>query len=156
VLRTRYYVLFPTSVCSVMLCDVSNSGLPVRVSNLCTRLWGLMLSVAGRAIYSKVIGFFGGVAWAMLVARICQLYPNAVAGAIVVKFFTTMDQWCVSGSQYWGSNLTSIRPWPKPVLLKHIETRSLGLSVWDPRVRRSTLTVVPYYFILMYLSGAPQ
>jgi len=59
-----------------------------------------MLSVAGRAIYSKVIGFFGGVAWAMLVARICQLYPNAVAGAIVMKFFTTMDQWCVSGSQY--------------------------------------------------------
>ena len=31
-------------------------------------------------------GFPGGVAWAMLVARICQLYPNAVSSAIVEKF----------------------------------------------------------------------
>jgi poly(A) polymerase len=29
----------------------------------------------------------------MLVARICQLYPNAVAGAIVVRFFTIMSKW---------------------------------------------------------------
>ena len=53
---------------------------------------------AGRAIYSNVNGFLGGVAWAMLVARICQLYPNAVAGAIVSRFFIIMHQWC-------GSNL---------------------------------------------------
>lgn len=48
----------------------------------------------GRAIYSNVNGFLGGVAWAMLVARICQLYPNAVAGAIVSRFFVIMYQWC--------------------------------------------------------------
>ena len=29
----------------------------------------------------------------MLVARICQLYPNAVAGAIVSRFFVIMHQW---------------------------------------------------------------
>lgn len=39
------------------------------------------------------MGFFGGVAWAMLVARICQLYPNAIAGAIVSRFFRIMYQW---------------------------------------------------------------
>jgi poly(A) polymerase Pap1 len=48
----------------------------------------------GRAISSNVMGFFGGVAWAMLVARICQLYPNAIAGAIVSRFFRIMFQWC--------------------------------------------------------------
>ena len=47
----------------------------------------------GRAIYSNVNGFLGGVAWAMLVARICQLYPNAIAGAIVGRFFIIMYQW---------------------------------------------------------------
>ena len=52
----------------------------------------------GRAIYSNVSGFLGGVAWAMLVARICQLYPNAVAGAIVSRFFIIMYQWYVSRS----------------------------------------------------------
>jgi poly(A) polymerase Pap1 len=50
---------------------------------------------AGRAIYSNVNGFLGGVAWAMLVARICQLYPNAIAGAIVSRFFIIMYQWYV-------------------------------------------------------------
>ena len=52
------------------------------------------VDVTGRAIYSNVNGFLGGVAWAMLVARICQLYPNAVAGAIVSRFFIIMYQWC--------------------------------------------------------------
>lgn len=32
----------------------------------------------------------------MLVARICQLYPNAAAGAIVSRFFIIMYQWFVS------------------------------------------------------------
>lgn len=49
--------------------------------------------ILGRAIYSNVNGFLGGVAWAMLVARICQLYPNATAGAIVSRFFIIMYQW---------------------------------------------------------------
>ena len=44
-------------------------------------------------IYSNVMGFLGGVSWAMLVARICQLYPKAVAGTLVVKFFLIYSQW---------------------------------------------------------------
>jgi len=52
----------------------------------------------GRAIYSNVNGFLGGVAWSMLVARVCQLYPNAIAGAIVSRFFIIMHQWSVSSS----------------------------------------------------------
>jgi poly(A) polymerase len=51
------------------------------------------LHYQGRAIYSNVNGFLGGVAWALLVARICQLYPNAIAGAIVSRFFIIMYQW---------------------------------------------------------------
>ena len=46
-------------------------------------------------IYSNVIGFLGGVSWAMLVARICQLYPKAVAGTLVWKFFRIYSQWYV-------------------------------------------------------------
>ena len=82
-----------------MRCDVSNSGRNVRLflpyQPLLTPL------STGRAIYSNVMGFLGGVAWAMLVARICQLYPNQCAGAIVSKFFTIMAQWYDAGSLHF-------------------------------------------------------
>ncbi|KZV76021.1 poly-A polymerase [Peniophora sp. CONT] len=79
----------------------------------CIKLWANR-----RAIYSNVNGFLGGVAWAMLVARICQLYPNALAGAIVSRFFIIMYQWT----------------WPQPVLLKQIEEGPLPVRVWNPKL----------------------
>lgn len=48
---------------------------------------------AGRGIYSNMLGFLGGVSWAMLVARTCQLYPNAVAATLVHKFFLVFSKW---------------------------------------------------------------
>ncbi|KAI9312351.1 Poly(A) polymerase central domain-containing protein [Dichotomocladium elegans] len=71
-----------------------------------------------RGVYSNVMGFLGGVAWAMLVARICQLYPNACAGALVNRFFRIMYQW----------------KWPQPVLLKPIEDGPLQVRVWNPKL----------------------
>ncbi|KAH0869447.1 hypothetical protein HID58_076469, partial [Brassica napus] len=65
-----------------------------------------------RGVYSNVSGFLGGINWALLVARICQLYPNALQ-----TFYT---QW----------------HWPNPILLCSIDdegSSSLGLQVWDPR-----------------------
>ncbi|KAH6914722.1 polymerase [Coprinopsis sp. MPI-PUGE-AT-0042] len=79
----------------------------------CIKLWAQR-----RAIYSNVNGFLGGVAWALLVARICQLYPKALAGAIVSRFFIIMYQWS----------------WPQPVLLKQIEDGPLQVRVWNPRL----------------------
>lgn len=84
-----------------------------RDSLRCIKLWAQR-----RAIYSNVNGFLGGVAWSMLVARICQLYPNAIAGAIVSRFFIIMYQWS----------------WPQPVLLKQIEEGPLQVRVWNPRL----------------------
>ncbi|XP_024916646.1 poly(A) polymerase gamma isoform X4 [Cynoglossus semilaevis] len=77
-----------------------------------------------RGIYSNMLGFLGGVSWAMLVARTCQLYPNAVAATLVHKFFLVFSKW----------------EWPNPVLLKQPEDSNLNLPVWDPRV--STVLVV--------------
>ncbi|XP_041866773.1 poly(A) polymerase gamma isoform X2 [Melanotaenia boesemani] len=74
-----------------------------------------------RGIYSNMLGFLGGVSWAMLVARTCQLYPNAVAATLVHKFFLVFSKW----------------EWPNPVLLKQPEDSNLNLPVWDPRVNPS-------------------
>ena len=80
----------------------------------------------GRAIYANIVGFPGGVAWAMLVARVCQLYPQATGSVIVGKFFRIMNKWS----------------WPQPVLLKQIEDGPLPVRVWNPKVcpfRRATI-----------------
>ncbi|CAO3653534.1 unnamed protein product [Cunninghamella echinulata] len=71
-----------------------------------------------RAIYSNIMGFLGGVAWAMLVARICQLYPNACPSSLVHRFFVIMSQW----------------KWPQPVLLKQLEDGPLQVRVWNPKL----------------------
>ncbi|XP_015790903.1 poly(A) polymerase type 3 isoform X1 [Tetranychus urticae] len=73
-----------------------------------------------RGIYSNALGYLGGVSWAMLVARTCQLYPHACASTIVHKFFLIFSKW----------------PWPKPVLLRALEEdkTNLGFPVWDPRI----------------------
>lgn len=74
-----------------------------------------------RGIYSNSLGFLGGVSWAMLVARVCQLYPNAAPATLVQKFFLVYSKW----------------DWPQPVLLKQPDEDKLGFAVWDPRVNVS-------------------
>ena len=56
----------------------------------------------GRGIYSNSLGFLGGVSWAMLVARVCQLYPNAAPSTLVQKFFMVYTNWLVL------KNITSV------------------------------------------------
>jgi Poly(A) polymerase central domain len=87
----RFCAWCPTYKCFGMLCDVSNSG--PRVSINFISLYADASHALERAIYSNVNGFLGGVAWALLVARICQLYPNATSGAIVSRFYIIMYQW---------------------------------------------------------------
>lgn len=74
-----------------------------------------------RAIYSNSIGYLGGVAWAILVARICQLYPLSSAFTVLKHFYTIMAHW----------------QWPNPVMLsppsKASETLNNGAALSMPQ-----------------------
>ena len=77
-----------------------------------------------RGLYSNVLGFLGGVNYAILVAFVCQKYPHVSAGTVVHKFFQTFFQW----------------PWPQPVMLVPVvedhdpESDHAYLPVWNPKV----------------------
>ncbi|KAM8713748.1 hypothetical protein ACLKA7_013988 [Drosophila subpalustris] len=115
--------LDPRSVRSLNGCRVTDEILALvpNIENFRLALRTIKLWAKKHGIYSNSLGYFGGVTWAMLVARTCQLYPNAAAATLVHKFFLVFSRW----------------KWPNPVLLKHPDNVNLRFQVWDPRVNAS-------------------
>lgn len=59
-----------------------------RLTLRAVKLWCSM-----RGIYGNRLGFLGGISCAILVAKICQLYPNLPANRLLKKFFMTYSNW---------------------------------------------------------------
>jgi hypothetical protein len=87
-----------------------------------------------RGLYSNVLGFLGGVNFAILVAFVSQQFPNACPFTLVQKFFAIYSMW----------------NWPVPVFLRNYEDLKFKdsdgryLPVWNPYVNyKDRLHIMP-------------
>lgn len=77
-----------------------------------------------RGIYSSILGFLGGVNFAILVGYICQLYVNACPFTLLQRFFAVYVKW----------------KWPTAVIMHKFEDMQFKdsggryLAVWNPKV----------------------
>lgn len=78
-----------------------------------------------RGIYANVLGFLGGVNFAILVAFVSQVYVNACPATLVMKFFKLYYQW----------------EWPRPIMLTVVEdvceAEGVYIPSWNPKVNPS-------------------
>ena len=95
-----------------------------------TTLRSIKLWADRRKIYSNVMGYFGGIAWAICVARVCQLYPNMSPSQLLLKFFETMSTW----------------DWPEPVQLNRVEMKDevefAHFQVWSAATNRGLMPIL--------------
>lgn len=100
-----------TRVTDMILALVPNV-VTFRIVLRCIKLWAKR-----RGIYSNVLGYLGGVSWAILTARVCQLYPNAAPSTLLHRFFRFYSLW----------------KWPTPIKLNEVvEHDNMSLTVWNP------------------------
>ncbi|GAB67303.1 poly(A) polymerase PAP [Plasmodium cynomolgi strain B] len=93
----------------------------------------IKLWAKSRGIYSNILGFLGGISWALLTAKVCQLYPNYNVSQLICKFFRVYSIW----------------NWKYPVLIQNINKYNhvdglRNFSVWDPEKNiKDKLHVMP-------------
>lgn len=73
-----------------------------RITLRCIKLWA-----KNRGVYSNMLGYPGGVAYAILVAHICIIFPKMTPNRLLHYFFTVYINW------EWGCD--------KPILLTELK-----------------------------------
>ena len=85
-----------------------------------------------KGIYSNVLGFMGGVNYAILAAWICRQYPNEEPHTLLKHFFRVFSEW----------------QWPYPLMLLPIQSQppegAPTMPAWDPQTYpRDRLHIMP-------------
>lgn len=85
-----------------------------------------------RGIYANTIGYPGGVAWAILVAKVCKMFPNLKPNKLIKKFFEVFSSW----------------NWDEPVQINEIKKEvlfSCPVEVWKPEDKKCFNILTPAF-----------
>lgn len=80
-----------------------------------------------RGLYSNILGYLGGAAWSILVAKVCITYPDLAPGPVLCNFFKYFSAWD------W-SRPVAISPYEEPIYVPPWKT-------WSP-VDRAHITIL--------------
>jgi poly(A) polymerase len=91
-------------------------------------------------IYSNVLGFLGGVNWAILVAYVCREHPHASAASTLAIFFRTFASWKWNVPVMLTPNIQDV----PPITNVSTQTRAVTLPAWNPATNpRDGLHIFP-------------
>lgn len=80
------------SINGVITCDLILKCVPNQ-DNFKKTLKYVKLWAKKKGLYSSLMGYLGGVSWSILVAKICQLFPNYEPSKLFEKFFLIYNRW---------------------------------------------------------------
>lgn len=127
------------SILSLNGCRVTDQILSLvpNVEHFRLSLRAIKLWAKKRGLYSNVMGYLGGVSWAILVAKICQMFPKLKPNKLIRKFFEVYSQWD------WNN---------QPISLNEIK-RETGFScpipVWPDDSAKSSMSIITPAFPAM-------
>ena len=112
---SRAHFLYPTHTPHTphpRLRSINGSRVAERILTLVPNIRNFALTLRAvkywareRSLYSNVLGFLGGVNYAILVGKVCQMHPRAPPSVLLREFFHTFFTW----------------QWPVPVTLIGLE-----------------------------------
>ena len=109
----------------ILQCVDSNYD-SVKIANFRTTLKLVKLWAKNKGLYSNALGYLGGISWAILVAKICQMFPYLKLNKLLEKLFLFYSNWT------WECDLVLIEKLKMDSNDMQRKEESKIMQVWTP------------------------
>lgn len=94
----------------------------------------IKLWAKNQLLYSSIMGYLGGISWAILAAKICQLYPNYCITQLLERFFFIYSLWLWDEMPVY---IETMRNTPETVL-----NPKLLQFQWDEKTEKTEMNII--------------
>lgn len=100
--------------------------------NFILTLKSIKLWASSRGLYSNAFGYCGGVAYAILTAKICQMFPNYKPNKLLYMFFTIYSEWDFSKNPIMLNEIIKDVGFKVDLDVFNLETAKYNIAVITP------------------------